>query len=120
MLLDYLKFYTKPGITQIERRILHLIKYSYDTIPFYKALLDKNGLKPSDFNNLQDFISYFPRTTSNEYRTIQQDNDPYFLINKQYELSELFLDQLNFFDLYWIIDIGALIDYIDSLLIYMK
>jgi len=93
MLLDYLKFYTKPGITQIERRILHLIKYSYNTIPFYKALLDKNGLKPSDFNNLQDFISYFPRTTSNEYRTIQQDNDPYFLINKQYELSELFLDR---------------------------
>ncbi len=93
MLLDYLKFYTKPSITQIERRILHLIQYSYDNIPFYKALLDKNDLKPSDFHNLQDFISYFPRTTSSDYRKIQQENDPFFLINKKYKLSELFLDR---------------------------
>ena len=93
MLLEYLKFFKKANPTRIEKRILYLIKYSYNNIPFYKKSLDKEGLKPSDFRNLKDFISFFPRVTSSEYREIQQKNDPYFLINKKYNLSELFLDR---------------------------
>ena len=55
-------------------KIRETLKWVYDRVPFYKKAFDEKGVKPSDFQKLQD-LSKFPFTIKTDLR----DNYPFGL-----------------------------------------
>ncbi|MGC8605598.1 MAG: phenylacetate--CoA ligase family protein, partial [Desulfomonilaceae bacterium] len=55
-------------------RLKETLKWVYDHIPFYKKSFDDKGVKPSDFQKLED-LAKFPFTLKNDLR----DNYPFGL-----------------------------------------
>ena len=55
-------------------RLCDMVKRCYENVPFYRQLLDKNGIKPEDIHSVDD-LSKLPFT----YKTDLRDNYPYGL-----------------------------------------
>ncbi len=51
---------------QLER-LKWSVQYSYQNVPFYRAKMDENGIKPTDIKNLSD-LQYLPYTTKEDLR----------------------------------------------------
>jgi len=81
MLKTYLSYSRTPEPEHVERRILELIDYAYEHVPFYHDLLKTHGLAPDEFSSLEDYIEKFPRTPANEYRKIQQEKSIKYMID---------------------------------------
>ena len=52
-------------------RLINLVKYVYERVPFYKNALDEKGIKPSDIRSVND-ITELPITRKTDLR----DNYP--------------------------------------------
>ena len=47
---------TRKEIQQLQmQKLKKLVRHAYATVPYYKKLFDKNKIKPSDINTLEDF-----------------------------------------------------------------
>lgn len=55
-------------------RLVKAVKANYENVPFYKELLDKNGVKPEDIKSIEDIVK-LPFT----YKTDLRDNYPFGL-----------------------------------------
>jgi phenylacetate-CoA ligase len=49
------------------QRLRKLISHAYETVPFYRELYDKHGVKPDDFHSIED-LSKFPAITREDVR----------------------------------------------------
>ncbi len=58
-----------------QERLIKMVKYCYDNVPFYKRKFDEINLSPSDIKSLSD-ISKIPMTEKSDLR----DNYPYGLM----------------------------------------
>ena len=56
------------------KRLVDMVKRVYENVPFYRNLLDKNGIKPEDIKSVDD-LSKLPFT----YKQDLRDNYPYGL-----------------------------------------
>ncbi len=56
------------------KRLVKLVKYVYDNVSFYRAKMDKTGLKPCDIKGIEDIVK-LPFTTKDDLR----DNYPFGL-----------------------------------------
>jgi phenylacetate-CoA ligase len=50
------------------KRLRDLISHAYQTVPFYRELYDKHGVRPEDFRGIED-LSKFPIITREDVRT---------------------------------------------------
>jgi len=92
MLRDFAGHYLPPRASRVEKRILGLVKLAYEHVPYYRSLLDKNGLGPDDFRTLGDFVARFPVTEASEYRRIQAER-PSDVLNETYRDARLITDR---------------------------
>lgn len=66
---------SREELTSLQsKRLVELVKYVYDNVSFYRAKMDKIGLKPSDIKGIED-ITKLPFTTKDDLR----DNYPFGL-----------------------------------------
>ncbi len=93
MLWDYLSFFRAVTPEWQQRRILGLIENACEHVPFYRDLLKKQGLSPSDFSNVEDFIEKFPRTHASAYRSIQQDKGHAWMVDERCDLERMAQDR---------------------------
>lgn len=84
MLIDLTLNFIPPTPQFVKEKILRRIKDAYAYVPFYKALLDREKLTPEDFRTLADYVEYFPRTTSAEYRELLESQGDSFLLDKRF------------------------------------
>ena len=55
-------------------RLVKLVRYVYDNVPFYRARMDKVGVSPDDIKSIDDIVK-LPYTTKDDLR----DNYPFGL-----------------------------------------
>ncbi|MFX0196023.1 MAG: phenylacetate--CoA ligase family protein [Candidatus Hodarchaeota archaeon] len=67
-----------------ERKLRHVVRQAYKTVPFYKRLFDEAGISPVNINTLYD-LERIPITT----KSILQEFAPEFLINRTMDPGNL-------------------------------
>lgn len=89
MLKRYIGYFQTPKFERVERRILELINYAYEYVPFYHDLLKAHGLTLDDFSSLEDYIEKFPRTPTTKYRKIQQEKGIKYMMDSRVKPESL-------------------------------
>jgi len=59
------------------KRVKEAIAYAWQKSPFYRNLMTRHGITPSDVESLEDFSSRFPITRREDLDTDQLENPPY-------------------------------------------
>jgi len=80
---DNLKMTRKQVREYQLRRLKALVKHSYETVPYYRELFDKQGLKPEQINSLEDYAK-LPILTKLQIR----ENFDRLKSKKKYKLIE--------------------------------
>lgn len=70
-----------------EKKLKKLIKYSYDNVPYYKELFDKNNIKVEEINTIED-LEKIPLLTKD---IVKREKEK--LISKKINKSDLLLHQ---------------------------
>ncbi len=75
-LLDWLEetqWWSKEQIEEYQNKQLQkLIRHAYDTVPYYRRIFDKHGLKPADIKTKED-LSKLPILTKEDVRNNLED-----------------------------------------------
>jgi phenylacetate-CoA ligase len=68
----------KNGLKELQlKRVKEAIAYAWQKSPFYRNLMTRHGITPSDVESLEDFSSRFPITRREDLDTDQLENPPY-------------------------------------------
>ncbi len=67
-----------------DERFRRVVKYAYDSVPFYNRAFRKAGLDPSSIRGVED-LTKLPLTRKDEYKS----QNPAELISKEYSISQL-------------------------------
>lgn len=64
--LEQSQWWSRDQIISFQNKALHLIiEHSYNTVPYYREIMDANGVIPDDFKSIED-LSKFPVTTKDD------------------------------------------------------
>lgn len=78
------QWFSKAEIEQLQLNSLHeLLTHAYDTVPYYRQIMDENNCRPGSFSSIDD-IKKLPPLTKDIIRRRPQD-----LLSARYPLSHL-------------------------------
>ncbi len=83
-ILNKTQYYNDDKLKELQwDKLKKLIKHSYETVPYYRSLLDSNGIKPDSINSYDDYrkIPILTRKQISENRDL--------LISKEYKIEDL-------------------------------
>lgn len=74
---------------KMEALVLTRVREACEYVPYYRDLLKSNGIVIQDFQNLDDYVRYFPRTSAVHYRKILQANKPDYTLDCRFKGQKL-------------------------------
>lgn len=89
MLKQFIGHYKRKSPQWVEQRLVWLVKHAWENVSFYRDKMKESGITPDDIQSLKDFMEYFPKTNSSEYRSIQQNKGFSYLIDKNLQMTDL-------------------------------
>ena len=80
---ESLRLQTGMSPVRLEARLRALVRHAYTHVRYYRHLMNKSGIRPSDIRTMDDFTHNFPSTHSVEYRSIRHERGPRYLIDQR-------------------------------------